>query len=104
MAAESDLLLLLAQNQPDQVPQKLYEYLGTRVPIIAFVDRGGETARMLERVGGHHTVFDNDVDAAVRALESVLGTSENEPAGDPAVLEGWTADTQLKRFIDALGV
>lgn len=103
MAAESDLLLLLAQEQPDQVPQKLYEYLGTRVPILAFADADGESARMLERAGGHLIVFGDDVAGAEAALEQALTSLDGAPAGDPAVLAEWTTDGQLRRLLGALG-
>ena len=35
---EADALVLFAQHQPLQVPNKLYEYLATGRPILAFVD------------------------------------------------------------------
>lgn len=103
MAAESDLLLLLAQGQPDQVPQKLYEYLGTRVPILAFADAEGESARMLARAGGHFVVFGDDAAGAEAALEQALTTLDGTPAGDHAVLTEWTTDGQLRRLMAALG-
>ena len=102
MAAEADLLLLLAQNQPDQVPQKLYEYLGTRVPILAFADEEGESARLLRHVGGHHVVANNGVDAAYGALKAALTRRDVEPAGEMAALMDLTADSQIRRLIDAL--
>src|SRR6266850_5273722 len=69
---EADVLLLLAQQQPDQVPNKLYEYLGTRRPILAIADADGETARMLNQVGGHHVVTGEDEAEVEHALTEVL--------------------------------
>ncbi len=46
---QADLLLLLAQDQPDQIPNKLFDYLGAGIPILGYVDPQGETARMLKR-------------------------------------------------------
>lgn len=103
MASESDLLLLLAQNQPDQVPQKLYEYLGTRVPILAFADEGGESAKLLQEVGGNHVVTGGDVDAAVETLGAAMSAPRGVPAGDLAKLTDLTVNIQLRRLMDALG-
>ena len=64
---DADVLVLLAQDQPAQVPQKLFDYLGTRKPILAFADRGGEVDRLLEQVGGHVVVaHDASMDAGGR--------------------------------------
>jgi hypothetical protein len=57
---QADLLLLLAQQQPAQIPNKLYEYLGTRAPILAFADKNGESAGMLDAVGGHVVITSED--------------------------------------------
>src|SRR5436853_4633656 len=37
----ADVLLLLAEGQPQQVPNKLYEYLGSRRPLLVFADPEG---------------------------------------------------------------
>jgi glycosyltransferase involved in cell wall biosynthesis len=100
-----DLLLLLAQDQPDQVPNKLYEYLGTRKPILAFADAHGETAHMLRQVGGHFVVEDEDETAAARAIETVL--SRGQPIGasraGEALLEEWTEEVQMRRLLATIG-
>ncbi len=72
MVERADLLLLLAQRQPAQVPNKLFEYLGTRKPILAFLDADGEGARMLQRAGGHYLVVEDNAAAAEAALEQAL--------------------------------
>lgn len=97
----ADVLLLLAEGQPLQVPNKLYEYLGTRRPILAFVDRAGESARMLTTVGEHLLVTDRNpataADAIVRGLE--LARS-GKSCGDEGVLRSWSSDTQMSALID----
>jgi glycosyltransferase involved in cell wall biosynthesis len=100
----ADVLLLLAQGQPDQVPNKLYEYLGTRRPILAFVDEGGEAARMLRETGGHVLVTSDSLDEAVHAVRRSLGLGP-EPVAmpDARVLENWTTRTQMRRLIEAIG-
>jgi glycosyltransferase involved in cell wall biosynthesis len=90
---EADVLLLLAQRQPDQVPHKLYEYLGAARPILAFVDEEGESARMLRHVGGHHLVTET---------MSVDATAERVAAALTDATKGWTVDTE--KLVDWLTV
>jgi len=101
----ADLLLLLAQGQPVQIPNKLYEYLGTGVPILAYADRDGDVARLLHQVGGHRVVADDDVEAAANAIESVRrhGTFANSAIPDPAALAEFTTERQLRRLVSAIG-
>ena len=96
------VLLLLAVDQPDQVPNKLYEYLGARRPILAVADEGGETARMLELVGGHHIVPVNDASYIRQALERLIREGSCDPVGHSGVLQGWTTSTQMGMLRAAL--
>jgi hypothetical protein len=104
LVEEADVLLLLAQEQPDQVPNKLYDYLGTRRPILAIADADGETAWMVRRVGGHHVVIGNNEAEVEGALEKLLVSA---PHGDGAtmdetVLKEWTTEVQMKRLLAAV--
>jgi glycosyltransferase involved in cell wall biosynthesis len=101
--AESDLLLLLAQGQPLQVPNKLYEYLGTGVPILAVVDADGETASLLRAVGGHHVVERDTADAIAQALRSALVSSgDAKNASSRHLLEDWLTERQMRRLLAAV--
>ncbi len=102
---QADLLLLLAQGQPDQVPNKLYEYLGARRPILAFADAQGETARMLRQVGGHFVVGNHDETAAEQAIEAVLGHTRpvDHVRSDEALLNEWMEGVQMQRLMVAIG-
>ena len=96
----ADLLLLLAEGQPLQVPNKLYEYLGTRRPILAFVDADGETSQMLARAGGHLVVADRRPETAAAATIRGLQQARTFRAcGDPAVLREWTSQAQMSALI-----
>jgi glycosyltransferase involved in cell wall biosynthesis len=101
---EAGLLLLLAQNQPAQIPNKLYDYLGSRVPILAFADKDGETATMLREVGGHYLVPENDPAAAESALLELLGPRRmaDRPAADEKVLSDWTTARQMAHLMTAI--
>jgi hypothetical protein len=100
----ADVLLLLAQQQPDQVPNKLYEYLGTRAPILAFADDDGETAAMLREAGGHTLVTGDDLEAAARGIEQALGfAAEPRVLPDESRLRAWTTEGQMQHLLTALG-
>jgi glycosyl transferase family 4 len=102
--ATADLLLLLAQNQRAAVPNKLYEYLGARIPILAFTDTDAEVATMLRQAGGHYLVTDPVTAAPVIAQALRETRASREPAGADAVLRAWTLDHQLRRLRVALNV
>ena len=97
---ESDLLLLLAQDQPIQIPNKLFEYLGMGKPILAFADESGETTRILRSVGGHHVVTGNSAAQAESAMLTALDHNGAERGDyDAAVLQELLAEHQMARLI-----
>lgn len=98
----ADALLLLALDQPDQVPNKVYEYLGARRPILAVADENGETARMLRRAGGHYVIPANDVGLLRGAVERLLDEGRHGPVGDRDALSGWTTTSQMAGLIEHL--
>jgi hypothetical protein len=95
----ADILLLLAQNQPDQVPNKLYEYLGTRRPILAFADADGESAALLREAGSHEVVCSDELEAAQGALDRMLQANRKAPPPDEVLLRSWTTEEQMKTLI-----
>jgi glycosyltransferase involved in cell wall biosynthesis len=101
---QADLLLLIAQGQPLQVPNKLYEYLGVRRPILAFVDEHGETAAMLREVGGHAIIRPNETDEAVddAVLAALSRAGPTATAGAEAQLVQWTSAAQFERLTEIL--
>jgi glycosyltransferase involved in cell wall biosynthesis len=101
--ADADLLVLLAQQQPVQVPNKLYEYLGQRKPILAFADEEGETAAMLRRGGQHFLVTErNDADAphVVRAALDAVCNGGWAPNDDQ--LQVWRTDRQMAALVSLI--
>jgi hypothetical protein len=98
----ASVLLLLQQQLPAQVPQKLFDYLGARKPILAFVDDDGESASLLRSVGGHFIVpvgagDDACADAIISALAAASG---HRAVGDDSVLSELTSSRQLGRVVD----
>lgn len=100
---EADVLLLLFRDQRIQIPNKLFDYLGARRPILAMVDSGGEAARMLRAAGGHRLVFDAEPASLGSALEELLGqprTAARASSEQEAVLEEWTTRRQMQKLLD----
>ncbi len=100
---EADALLLLAQLQPLQVPNKLYDYLAARRPVIGFVDAGGESERILRRLVGHSVVTDWFGSEASAAIEAVIDTARSAvlPANEPFLL-GLRSDAQFGALVEHL--
>ncbi len=97
--AASDLLLLLAQRQPMQIPNKLYDYLSVRRPILAFADDEGDTAGMLRELGGHYIVASDDPAAIAETVRAAINGEAPSRLPDDAVLEEWSAGQQMHRFV-----
>jgi hypothetical protein len=97
----ADLLLLLAESQPLQVPNKLYEYLGTGRPLFVFADKDGETAAMIGALGGHWVVQRSEPDLVESSLESAIDrvmpplTERHD-----AILNQWRAENQIAKVVD----
>lgn len=104
LLARADLLLILARGMELQVPNKLYEYLGMRIPIFAYADSDGETAAVLKAIEGHFVVTQQEPEAMERALESAL--SHTPPSLASAVQEeiirDWGVERQMSGLVDAL--
>jgi glycosyltransferase involved in cell wall biosynthesis len=100
---QADVLLLLAQRQPLQVANKLFDYLGARRPILAFADAHGETAYMLRALGDHPIVVDDDPVSASDALAKALELSRHTmPDHHDSILHEWTAGVQLSRLVSCI--
>lgn len=93
------LLVLLAQGQPLQIPNKVFEYLGAARPILAVVDHGGETHRLLQATGSdqfvltEHSAPDEWDHVVASATAAVV-----DPAPihhDPQAVAALTSTTQL---------
>jgi hypothetical protein len=103
----ADVLLLLAQQQPDQVPNKLYEYLGARRPILAFADDDGETAGMLRCVAGHHVISSENGVEIERVLADLILSERGEcrsslDEASEKLLGKWTTEAQMERLMTAV--
>lgn len=87
----SDVLLLMQQDFPLQVPRKLYEYMAMRRPILAVTDRDGATARIVNDYQLGRVVANT-----VPAIEDAIGSLYSDwKKGSPMVLPKGAADDFL---------
>ncbi len=96
----ADLLLLFAQEQPSQVPQKLYEYLAARRPVVAFADEEGETAHMLREVGGQYLITGTQPAEIAEVLATALKADRQATTTASPVLAEWSATQQMKWLVN----
>lgn len=99
---QAHLLLLMAQDQPDQIPNKLYDYLATRRPILAYADEGGETARMLRQFRDHIVLTSSNPDETEAALERALDRADTPctlSADEESLLARWSTSAQMAQLI-----
>ena len=68
--AQSDALLLLAENQPDQIPAKVFEALHLRRPTLALCD--GASARLVAETGIGPVFHSGQVEAIAATLRDWL--------------------------------
>ena len=79
------------------MPNKLYEYLGSRNPILAFADAQGETAKMLQQAGRHRLVTEHDGHAHTRiALTELLDWARDQRADQAFYMVG-TIDEAVEK-------
>jgi glycosyltransferase involved in cell wall biosynthesis len=104
LLASADLLLLLAQQQPAQVPNKLYEYMAARRPILAFAEAESETADVLASVGaGHYVVADERPETVERVLERALRDGPGRTVTyDADVVAALSAERQMDLLVREL--
>jgi glycosyltransferase involved in cell wall biosynthesis len=98
--ADADVLILLAQQQPVQVPNKLYEYLGHRKPILAFADADGETALMLRQAGNHFVVTEHDGGRTIDIVRAAIAAGI-DPSWTPndRQLDAWRTERQMAALV-----
>jgi len=98
------LLLLLAQGQPTQIPNKLFEYLGTGRPILAAVDHDGESHRMLQAAAAPVFILterssrEEWLDVVSRAVTASL-TVPTADAQEHSQIRDLRAEVQLSRVV-----
>jgi len=109
LLSRADLFLLLARSQPAQVPNKLFEYLGSRTPILAVVDKNGESATILNAVGGQFVLATPEGEPVTagmvrEALELAYDQRGLPMTTDESALENLLTERQFSHLASALGV
>ncbi len=103
----ADVLVLLDMNHRHaglQVPAKLFEYVRTGRPILAFTPAGSGTAQILEIAAVPHVCIDPACPPAVldAALATFLTTAHPVKAPSPAFMATFRADQQVRELIAIL--
>lgn len=70
ISGSSHGLVVLAQNQPDQIPGKVYEMAALMKPILALTEDGA-TADVLREAGGAWVVDPGDIDGISQAIREI---------------------------------
>lgn len=82
------LLVLQASSCNDQIPAKLYEYLRSGKPVLAFTDPNGDTASTLRRAGITTIAPLDNIPDIAKLLDSALNSmAHNATATKEAVLQ-----------------
>jgi hypothetical protein len=104
---KSDVLLLFADQQPNQIPAKLFEYLLMRRPILGFTS--GASANLIRRSFAGHVFESDDPEGLDRILLQYLKEfrclGKVTGAESPASLERFGASylaRELAMALDAL--
>ncbi len=105
LLSSADLLLMLARGMRLQVPNKLYEYLGLRIPIFAWADPEGESAEVLGALLGHFVVTGDTVDEMASSLRAALDGAQPAVNSPPQerLLEEWSVRYQMDHLVTAVG-
>jgi glycosyltransferase involved in cell wall biosynthesis len=100
IARSSDTLLLLQQESAIQVPGKLFEYLQIGRPILAFIQPGSPSERLLEQSGVlYRCVYP---DSSPKAIDDAVTDFFNLPStatvASPWVEEQFNAENQTRQL------
>jgi glycosyltransferase involved in cell wall biosynthesis len=99
---QSNLLLLLAPNQPYQIPAKTYEYIGVQRPILVLSEEGA-TASLIETSNCGICVDPYDIDGIRQALHHFY--NDYVDGNNSFVCESYFYERaiQAKQFSELLG-
>jgi len=87
--------LLVTMTDPVTVPGKVYEYLATGKPIVAFSPPGGDLSRLLTETDGGWCVDPNDHESACQVLQ--LAAMQVHDCAEPLVVSNHEAIRKFDR-------
>lgn len=100
----SDVLLYVGGDDPrneNNLPSKLYDYIGARKPILAIVDPEFRVAEVIRENGFGVVVEPGDPDGVRTGLERIQ-SGEFEYAPDPEDVTRFTRSHSLSAYVEAL--
>ena len=108
LQVNSDLLILpfFGRREDDSwVPAKLYEYLGSGTPVLAFL-YDGEAQVILRRSGAGYVVNPDNLDEAVNRIEAVfkdfMGNNRVNISPDKEYIKTFTRRRKAEEFLNLL--
>lgn len=97
---KSHLALLLAPDQPYQIPAKAYDYIGVGTQILALAG-GGATAELIDSAGGR-TVDPSDIGAIKEFIYSLIKNGDFFPVSEPLSISQYERKSTAKALADCL--
>lgn len=102
--AKADVLVLIltdTKNAQGNIPGKLFEYLATRIPVLALGDPEGDSAKILKDAGAGQVIAHTDATSIKAQLRTLMDSSLKKV--DPKELEKYSRQHlshQLARILD----
>lgn len=99
---QSHIALVLAPHQPDQIPAKVYDYMGCGTPVLALTHEGA-TADVI-RSAGTGASFDPDDVPGIKQFIYESFTNRNRDAGKESgrIVERFSRELQIERLSEHL--
>ena len=71
---DAEVLLVFAQQQPRQIPAKIFEYMPYKTAILAIAENESDTARLLAGIDEYHVV-ESSTDEISRTLQDLMSVA-----------------------------
>lgn len=98
MMSSDGLLLFQSAGCNHQIPAKIYEYLRAGKNILAFTDRGGDTAKLLKGIDVGVVVPMNNVGGIINGIETLLKLNQENIIKNTKNVESYSRKVATKNL------